>query len=624
MIYVIAEKCIGCNACIKTCPVPNANRYDGSTVKVNNDRCIKCGECVKGCIHGARYYDDDLEEVLELMKTKKVSFVVAPAIKTAMDGRWRHVLKWLKDNGAHEIYDASFGADICTYLHIQYVKQNPDKKIISQPCAAIVNYAEKHKPQLIERLSPIQSPLMCTAIYVRKYLGSDDILVGLTPCIAKGDEFRNTGVIEYNVTFKRLDEYLKNKDLSLPTGYSEFEFSTARGFDGGFYPLPGGLKECLNVYAPELSVTTSEGVQKVYKDFDTYLEAPYEKLPAVYDVLSCEFGCNSGVGATKEFKMFDSYDIMVHAKNWAQKRRASERFHKKIFGALRLEDFIRTYQNRCTDTIPTEAQLDAVFRKMEKYTEADRHIDCHACGFKSYRDMARTIFAGNNTSANCMVYEKNRINRMKAQMEEQNEALSRSVKQIHASLNILENKIQPISPHAASNATTNDGIRKDMNTLSVDMASVQRRTEQITEKVRQIDEGIEQYTKILEKIQSISHQTNILAINASIEAARAGVYGKGFAVVADEVRNLAVKFADTVQEAEEYTAQILENVSGITEASDAIVNEVKGTKQSVDRTNDAVDALNSSLSLISSSVNEVSAVIEELNETAARHTESTN
>lgn len=400
MIHIKEEKCIGCNACIRSCPVPNANRYDGKVVHINPDQCIKCGECIKGCTHHARYYDDDLEEVLSLIRTKKVSVIVAPAIKTAMDGKWRHVLNWLKKQGVHEVYDASFGADICTYLHLEYLKHNPDKKLISQPCAAIVNYAEKHKPDMLPYLSPIHSPLMCTAVYVRKYLKNDDILVGLTPCIAKEDEFKNTGLISYNVTFKRLGEYLKKNNVTMPTGYSSFEFSAVRGFDGAFYPIPGGLKECLKVFNPDLSVTTSEGVQKVYEDFNTYLESDKSTLPAVFDVLSCEFGCNSGIGARENFDTFNAYDIMINAKGWASRNSKTKRFHKGIFKELRLEDFVRGYENRNTYTLPTEKQLDQVFNSMGKFTEADRHIDCHACGFKSCKHMATTIFAGNNTPNN--------------------------------------------------------------------------------------------------------------------------------------------------------------------------------------------------------------------------------
>ncbi len=617
MIHVDESKCIGCNACIRTCPVPNANHYDGKVVRVNPKECIQCGECIKGCRHGARYYDDDLEIVMDLLKKKKVSFVVAPAIKTAMDGKWRHVLQWLKTQGANEVYDASFGADICTYLHIEYLKKYPGKKVISQPCAAIVNYMEKHRPELLESLSPVQSPLMCSAVYVRKYLHSNDVLVGLTPCIAKGDEFRNTGIISYNVTFRRLYEYIKAHNVNLPTGRSEFEFSATRGFDGAFYPIPGGLKECLQTYDPGLSVTTSEGVQKVYEDFDVYLKTPKEQLPMVYDVLSCEFGCNSGIGAREDFNNFNAYDIMINAKNWATSQKKSARFHKKIFKELRLEDFVRGYENRCINIHPTDAQIDQVFRSMGKFTPDERTVDCHGCGYKSCHDMAVTIFAGNNSPSNCVVYEKMHIHNMKTQIEEQNENLKRSVADIHRSLKILAEKIQPISEHAADNSAKNDGIRRDMTSLSADMSSIHRRSGEIHTTVNDIGVSIDEYTKILEKIKGISHQTNILAINASIEAARAGAHGKGFAVVAGEVRSLAVKSADTVKEAEEHTEKILESVGSITAASDAIIKEVEGTQAGVGRTNDAVDGLNSSLRYINSSVSDVTAVIEELNEIVA-------
>lgn len=617
MINVIADKCIGCNACIRVCPVPNANRYDGKVVHVNDDKCIRCGECVKNCQHGARYYTDGLEEMMRLIKTKKVSLVVAPAIKTAMDGKWRHVLQWLKDMGVNEVYDASFGADICTYLHLEYVKQNPNAKIISQPCAAIVNYAEKHKPELLPKLSPVHSPLLCTAVYVKKYLGNHDTLIGLTPCIAKGDEFANTGYISLNVTFRKLMEYIEEHHVVLGKGHSPFEFSKARGFDGAFYPIPGGLKECLKVFAPDLSVTTSEGVQKIYEDLDTYLETSPSKLPAVYDVLSCEFGCNSGAGAIEKFDMFNSYDIMMKVKGFAAKNKKNERFHTKIFRDLELKDFIRTYQNRCTDKIPTMHELDPVFNSMGKFTEADRHIDCHACGYKSCKHMAMSIFAGNNTPNNCIMFEKQQMQDMRARLEARHGKLQDSVTQIHDSLESLTEKIQPIAENAIGNSAKNESIKSDMAVINRDIANVYDRAGGIAEAVKKISTGINEYTEILGQISGISDQTNILAINASIEAARAGQYGKGFAVVADEVRTLAVKSAETLAEAKARTDEILSSVTEIKNSSDAIIGEVTNTKENVSNTDRAVEALNASSQLISDSVSEITAVIEELNAVAA-------
>ena len=617
IVKVIEDKCIGCNACIRACPVPTANRYDGQVVHINNEQCIKCGECIKHCLHGARDYDDEVERLIKDLRSSKVSLIVAPAIKTAMDGTWRHVLQWLKDMGVNEVYDASFGADICTYLHLEYVKQNPNAKIISQPCAAIVNYAEKHKPELLPKLSPVHSPLLCTAVYVKKYLGNHDTLIGLTPCIAKGDEFANTGYISLNVTFRRLMEYIEEHHVVLGKGHSPFEFSKARGFDGAFYPIPGGLKECLKVFAPDLSVTTSEGVQKIYEDLDTYLETSPSKLPTVYDVLSCEFGCNSGAGAIEKFDMFNSYDIMMKVKGFAAKNKKNERFHTKIFRDLELKDFIRTYQNRCTDKLPTMHELDPVFNSMGKFTDADRHIDCHACGYKSCKHMAMSVFAGNNTPNNCIMFEKQQMQDMKARLEARHRKLQDSVTQIHDSLESLTEKIQPIAENAIGNSAKNESIKSDMAVINRDIANVYDRAGGIAEAVKKISTGINEYTEILGQISGISDQTNILAINASIEAARAGQYGKGFAVVADEVRTLAVKSAETLAEAKARTDEILSSVTEIKNSSDAIIGEVTNTKENVSNTDRAVEALNASSQLISDSVSEITAVIEELNAVAA-------
>ena len=55
MVHVNEDKCIGCNACIRDCPIPNANKTDGKIVSVNNVECIQCGECMEHCSRRAIY-----------------------------------------------------------------------------------------------------------------------------------------------------------------------------------------------------------------------------------------------------------------------------------------------------------------------------------------------------------------------------------------------------------------------------------------------------------------------------------------------------------------------------------------------------------------------------------------
>ncbi len=618
MVHVTEDKCIGCNACIRACPIPNANTYNGKIVMINNSECIQCGECIKSCPHGARYYDDDLNAVMELIRSgRKVSFVVAPAIKTSMDGTWRHVLQWFKDQGVHEIYDGAFGADICTYMHVEYLKKNPGAKIISQPCAAIVNYAEKHKPELLPHLSPIHSPLLCAGVYAKKYLNNNDILVGITPCIAKTDEFHNTNIISYNVTFKNIVQYIKDNNIMLAHGHSPFEFSAARGFDGAFYPIPGGLKECLHAYDPDLMVTNSEGAQKIYEDLDIYLQTDQNRLPAVFDVLNCEFGCNSGAGAKNSVNNFNAYDILTNARKWAKQRNSSKRFHRKIFKTLNMEDFIRKYENRCTMVRPTEAQLDSVFKKMEKFTEAERSINCHACGFKSCRDMAITIFYGNNNPHNCITYEKHQMEMLAQKIQDQNVKLSDAVANIHESMSMLNEKIQPIRTSAEDNTEKNAGIKNDMSILTSNIDGIQSHAGDIADFINKISVSINEYERVLDKIKGIAEQTNILAINASIEAASAGQFGKGFAVVAGEIRELAVKSGNTVKDAEQHTNNILKNIDGVKNASSGIISDVDNTKNNVMNTDNAVDNLNESLAFINNSVSEITTIIEQVTSLAS-------
>lgn len=617
MVHVKKEKCIGCNACIRACPIPSANSYDGNVVVVNTHECIQCGECIKACPHGARYYDDDLETVLGLIKSKNVSLVVAPSIKSSMDGIWRHVLQWFKDQGVKEVFDGSFGADICTYMHIEFLKKNPNGKVISQPCAAIVNYAEKHKPVLIPYLSPVQSPLLCAGIYARKYLNNTDILVGVTPCIAKSDEFSATGIINYNITFRSIMEYFKRNNITLSHGHSPFEFSVTRGFDGAFYPMPGGLKECLHEYDPDLTVTTSEGSGKVYDDLNAYLTTSRNHVPVVYDVLNCEFGCNTGVGAKESLNTFNAYDIMIHAKKWANKTNSNKRFHKNIFKYLKLDDFLRGYSNKCVTVEPTEEELNKIFNDMGKYTESERNVNCHACGYKSCTDMAKTIFYGNNTHTNCIVHEKAVLREMTSKIESQNNVLADVVGNIHQSMEMLSDKILPIHEQTEDNTTKNHAIKNDMNTIESDINGILDRAKEIADLVSQIGVSIGEYERILGKIKGISEQTNILAINASIEAAGAGQFGKGFAVVAGEIRMLAVKSADTLKAAEQHTNQILNKINGIKDCSEKIMTDVDGTKENVTNTDKSVDDLNDSLKFINNSVSEITDIIQQVTDLAS-------
>lgn len=75
------EKCVGCNKCIRTCPVLGANKVHENSIYVDSSKCIECGACFDSCEHGARDYEDDTELFFsELEKGANFSVIVAPAV----------------------------------------------------------------------------------------------------------------------------------------------------------------------------------------------------------------------------------------------------------------------------------------------------------------------------------------------------------------------------------------------------------------------------------------------------------------------------------------------------------------------------------------------------------------
>ena len=609
MILFDADKCVSCNSCIRACPVPEANKAvtrDGKTVyDIDPDKCISCGACVKECSHGARTYEDDTQRFWDDMKSgEKIVLLAEPSIKVAFDGCWRNVLEFLRKSGSGEVYDVSFGADICTWAHIRLVEKQPGKKLISQPCPAIVNYVLKYVPEAVGNLSPVQSPVLCAAVYLRKYLGVTAKIAALTPCIAKRDEFRLTGVVDYNVTFQHLGELLESRGFRLSEQKgkrSAFEFDGPQGIMGAIYPRPGGLKACLELEAPALNVITSEGTDHIYRELAQYPTVGARDLPDVFDVLSCGRGCGSGPAVGTPLSVYRMSGILNGIEKY--NRRSRVKFDRKgrdrqfldFDRRLKYEDFLREHTAQPVKRLSaTEEQIEEVLHGLGKNTPTEMNYNCHACGFATCRELAKAILDGTSTPSSCAQFTLHEAERRRAQIS------TGGITQLNSQ---------------------NDRAAAELSGVITQLQSL---TENINASMEAINSSVTGFSKMTRNISDIARQINILAINASIEAARAGEYGKGFAVVAEEVRSLAEHSQTAVAEAEASNKLVYSDISDvngivatITERMNDILAMMASMKQNIAETMEKGSDISSEMDGVSGIASSVDSLVSRAEEVLA-------
>lgn len=448
------KNCIGCNKCISDCPVVGANvvvKDKGSQtygVLVDPNKCILCGTCIDACVHQARTYQDDTDEFFEALKRgEPISILVSPTLLTDYEGQYYNILGYLKECGVKNIYNTGFGADIMIWVYMNFIVYFGLAGVISQTCPVIVNYLEKYRPELLQYLMPVQSPMMCTAIYVRDYLDITDKLAYISPCIASKYEISDVNTYErvtYNVTFERLMERIK--DIDITRFYAEDEIGYGLG---SLIPTIGGLSDNIKQFIgfDEVMIQTS-GPSNIFPYFNHYYYSEVNnngELPFLVDALSCTDGCNFGTGTNCGYEKRNEMSFSAHrAKENAYKsgnvitasshRERLEKLNVR-FENYDLIGFVRQYGNTraLTKTVLTDQQVEEIYCSMYKYTESQRHTDCGSCGYTTCRDMAEAIGSNFNYKENCINYSKECIRRetektdlLLEEISEMNEELKKS------------------------------------------------------------------------------------------------------------------------------------------------------------------------------------------------------
>lgn len=154
---------------------------------------------------------------------------------------------------------------------------------------------------------------------------------------------------------------------------------------------------------------------------------------------------------------------------------------------------------------------------------------------------------------------------------------------------VASNANETASSAQQANEEAKFGMEEVKNTVD-SISRLSTHIEETSEVIRNLAQDSNDIGSILEVIQAIADQTNLLALNAAIEAARAGEQGRGFAVVADEVRSLASRTQDSVSEIQNMISRLQERAQS---AVHVMTQSSEQTGNSVERSNTALGRLDS-------------------------------
>ena len=163
--------------------------------------------------------------------------------------------------------------------------------------------------------------------------------------------------------------------------------------------------------------------------------------------------------------------------------------------------------------------------------------------------------------------------------------------------------------------------RKGVHSIQSSIETLSREVTGGFDSVQQVTNQTEQIASILQTIESIAEQTNLLALNAAIEAARAGEQGRGFAVVADEVRSLAQRTQDSTEEIRSMIESLihssknaLNSMESCSSMATNTASEVTKNAEMIESLLESVDEINMTIERVATAAEEQSQVTEDINQ----------
>ena len=410
IITTIKQNCRRCYTCVRDCPAQAIRIEDGQAFVVD-ERCIACGNCTLVCSQNAKAYLSGLERATWLLEEDApVAALLAPSFPAGFDVPAGQLVGAFKAAGFDVVVEVAQGADLVSKAYAEYLEANPTGVHIATACPAVAEYVRKYHPELVDRLVPVVSPMVATALAVKDLYGERMHCVFIGPCVAKKMEMRDpelAPVIDEVLTLQEAHRLLAARGVD-PAKAAEAEWDEPAAGRARVFPLPGGLLESAGldrgILDPDVLVVS--GHDETVEVLDSLGEADTGQTLLV-EALMCR-GCYCGPGISSSepglLRKRRVGEYVAECRREAEAVAAGEAEDERLAAALPSLDLSRVYtpdDQRLQE--PTEDEIREILARTNKFFPEDE-LNCGACGYSTCRGKAVAVHCGMAEDAMCLPF----------------------------------------------------------------------------------------------------------------------------------------------------------------------------------------------------------------------------